>query len=123
MLSRRSHFQEPRTACYDDAIAHLRPAATTAWPALGFGPWILLHVSHGEADVIIVLICERCGTARETSPTEFSSAIEAAVHAAAFTPKSRVIEITGLCTNCRREKDGPHTCSRPHASLRLKRQQ
>ena len=64
---------------------------------------------YGEADVIIVLICERCGTAREVSPTEFSSAIEAAAHAAAFTPKSRVIEITGICTNCRREKDGLQT--------------
>jgi Fur family zinc uptake transcriptional regulator len=64
---------------------------------------------YGEADVIIVLICERCGTAREASPTEFSSAIEAAAHAAAFAPKSRVIEITGICTNCQREKDGSQT--------------
>jgi Fur family zinc uptake transcriptional regulator len=53
------------------------------------------------------MICEQCGTAQKASPTEFSSAIEAAAHAAAFTPKSPVIEITGICTNCRREKDGP----------------
>jgi len=63
----------------------------------------------GEGDVIIVLICERCGTAREASAPEVASAIEAAAHAAAFTPKSRVIEITGICTNCRREKDGSQT--------------
>jgi Fur family zinc uptake transcriptional regulator len=59
--------------------------------------------------VIIVLICERCGTAREASPPEVASAVSAAAHAAAFTPKSRVIEIAGICTNCRREKDEPRT--------------
>jgi Fe2+ or Zn2+ uptake regulation protein len=57
--------------------------------------------------VIIVLICERCGAAREASPPEVASAIEAAARAAGFTRKSRVIEITGICTNCWREQDGP----------------
>jgi Fur family zinc uptake transcriptional regulator len=64
---------------------------------------------HREGDVIIVLICERWGKARETSPPDVASAIEAAAHAAAFTPKSPVIEITGICTNCRSEKDGTQT--------------
>jgi Fur family zinc uptake transcriptional regulator len=64
---------------------------------------------HGESDVIIVLICELCGTTREASPPEVASAIEADARAASFTPKSRVIEITGICTNCRSEKDGTQT--------------
>jgi Fur family zinc uptake transcriptional regulator len=59
--------------------------------------------------VIIVLICERCGTTRKASAPEVASAIEAAAHAASFTPKSRVIEINGICTNCQRENGGSQT--------------
>jgi len=110
VLSRRSHFQEQRTSRYEDAITNLETARRYGLAGFGFWPVHLTRMyPYGEADVIIVLIWEQCGTAREASPTEFSSAIEAAAHAAAFTPKSRAIEITGICTNCRREKEGQQT--------------
>ena len=59
---------------------------------------------HAPGDLIIFLICEDCGTVGETASPQVASGIESAVRAAQFTPKARIIEISGICTRCREKK-------------------
>lgn len=59
---------------------------------------------HAPEDLIIFLICEDCGTVGETASPQVASVIESAVRAAQFTPKARIIEISGICTRCREKK-------------------
>ena len=47
------------------------------------------------------LICERCGAVGEASSEEVTATLTCAARAAGFTPKSPVIELTGICTHCR----------------------
>jgi Fur family transcriptional regulator, zinc uptake regulator len=50
---------------------------------------------------VVFLICERCGAVGEASSAEVTATLTSAARAAGFTPKSPVIEITGICTHCR----------------------
>jgi Fur family zinc uptake transcriptional regulator len=48
----------------------------------------------------VFLICERCGEVGEASSAELAATVKSAAQAAGFTPKSPVIEISGVCTHC-----------------------
>jgi Fur family zinc uptake transcriptional regulator len=49
---------------------------------------------------VVFLICERCGTVGEASSSEVASTVRSAADAVGFTPKSPVIEVSGICTHC-----------------------
>jgi Fur family zinc uptake transcriptional regulator len=49
---------------------------------------------------VVFLICERCGAVGEASSSEVTATLRSAARAAGFTPKSPVIELTGICTHC-----------------------
>ena len=48
----------------------------------------------------LFLICERCGAVGEASSPAVAETLQATARAAGFTPKARVIEITGICAHC-----------------------
>ncbi len=56
---------------------------------------------HGVNDLVVFLICERCGAVGEAPSQQVADSLKAATRAAGFAPKTPVIEITGICGNCR----------------------
>lgn len=56
---------------------------------------------HSPNDLVVFLICERCGAVGEAPSQAVADSLKAATRAAGFTPKAPVIEITGICSNCR----------------------
>ena len=92
----------------------LRPAPITAYRALEFlrenglvhriesrNAFIACVHNHAAGALVVFLICERCGTVGEASSPEVTSTLTTAARAAEFTPKSPVIEVTGICGHCR----------------------
>src|SRR5215467_3908321 len=92
----------------------LRPAPITAYRALEFlrenglvhriesrNAFIACVHNHAAGALVVFLICERCGTVGEASSTEVTSTLTSAARAADFTPKSPVIEVSGICGHCR----------------------
>ena len=91
-----------------------RPAPITAYRALEFlrenglvhriesrNAFIACVHNHAAGALVVFLICERCGAVGEASSAEVTSTLTSAARAAGFTPKSPVIEISGICTHCR----------------------
>ena len=60
---------------------------------------------HAAGDVVMFMICDRCGAVAETSSAQAASIVKSAARKAGFTPKSSVIEISGICTHCREKRD------------------
>jgi len=58
-----------------------------------------MHTHSGE-ELVVFLICERCGAVGEASAPEVAATLKAAARTAGFTPKSQVIEISGACGHC-----------------------
>ncbi len=91
-----------------------RPAPITVYRALEFlrqnglvhriesrNAFVACVHNHAAADLVVFLICERCGAVGEASSTELAGTLKSAARAAGFTPKTPVLEITGVCTHCR----------------------
>ena len=91
-----------------------RPAPITIYRALDFlleqglvhriesrNAFIACIRPHDGAEPVVFLICERCGTVGEAGSAATAKALDAAARAARFTPKTRVIEIAGICAHCR----------------------
>ena len=88
-----------------------RPAPITIYRALDFlsdnhrietrNAFVACVRNHTDDDLVIFLICERCGTVGETLGDNAAEALKASSHAAGFSPKSPVIEIAGICSHCR----------------------
>ena len=58
--------------------------------------------AHGHPGAVTVfLLCDACGAAAEAASADLADALDAVTRAAAFTPRSPVIEIRGLCARCR----------------------
>ena len=53
------------------------------------------------AEATLFLLCDKCGTAGETSSAELHTLISSAAAKVGFTPQAPVVEIRGLCANCR----------------------
>src|SRR5215471_16072978 len=95
-----------------------RPAPITVYRALDFlleqglvhriesrNAFLACIGDHGEvaaAATTVFLICERCGAVGESSSAAVAKTLQAAARAAGFTPKARVIEVTGVCAHCRK---------------------
>jgi Fur family zinc uptake transcriptional regulator len=96
------------------APEHVQPAPITIYRALEFlrgnglvhriesrNAFVACVHTHAEGDLVVFLICERCGAVGEASSAEVAATLKSAARAAGFTPKSPVIEISGICTHCR----------------------
>ena len=90
-----------------------RPAPITAYRALDFlrenglvhriesrNAFIACVHNHAAGALVVFLICERCGAVGEASSTDVTATLTSAARAVGFTPKSPVIELTGVCTHC-----------------------
>ena len=90
-----------------------RPAPITVYRALDFlvenglvhriesrNAFLACIGDHSSSATTVFLICERCGAVGEASSSAVAETLQAAARAAGFTPKGRVIEITGICRHC-----------------------
>ena len=91
-----------------------RPAPITIYRALDFlreqglvhriesrNAFIACVNNHDTGDLVVFLICEKCGEVGEASSTAVADQLKNAARAAGFTPRAPVIEIAGICANCR----------------------
>ena len=96
------------------AAAGSRPAPITVYRALDFlrdnglvhriesrNAFFACASNHAAGDPVVFLICEKCGDVGEQASAAVAEQIKSAARAAGFTPKAPVIEITGICANCR----------------------
>jgi Fur family zinc uptake transcriptional regulator len=91
-----------------------RPAPITVYRALDFllenglvhriesrNAFVACVHTHDRDEPVLFLICDRCGAVGEAASAEVAATLKSAARAAGFTPKSPVIEISGVCTHCR----------------------
>ena len=91
-----------------------RPAPITIYRALDFlreqglvhriesrNAFIACAHNHESGDPVVFLICEKCGAVGEAASAAVAETIRSASRAAGFTPKTPVIEISGICVNCK----------------------
>jgi Fur family transcriptional regulator, zinc uptake regulator len=57
--------------------------------------------NHNGDDLVIFLICERCGAVGEAPGGAAAEALKASSRAAGFSPRSPLIEVAGVCAHCR----------------------
>ena len=93
-----------------------RPAPITVYRALDFlrenglvhriasrNAFVACVHDHGGGDLVVFLICERCGAVGEAPGDAAAAALAASSRAAGFAPKSPLIEIAGVCSHCRKK--------------------
>ncbi|MCF8475597.1 MAG: transcriptional repressor [Pseudolabrys sp.] len=98
----------------DDAKERGRPAPITIYRALDFlreqglvhriesrNAFIACVHKHDSHDPVVFLICEKCGAVGEAASAAVADTIKSASRAAGFTPKTPVIEISGICAHCK----------------------
>ncbi|HZQ11224.1 MAG TPA: Fur family transcriptional regulator [Pseudolabrys sp.] len=56
---------------------------------------------HATGDPVVFLICEKCGAVGEAASAAVADTIKSASRAAGFSPKTPVIEISGVCAHCK----------------------
>ena len=91
-----------------------RPAPITVYRALEFlrdnglvhriesrNAFVACVHNHAGEDLVVFLICERCGAVGEAPGGAAAEALKASSRAAGFSPKSPLIEIAGICSHCR----------------------
>lgn len=91
-----------------------RPAPITIYRALDFlrqnglvhriesrNAFVACVHEHGGNDLVVFLICERCGAVGEAPGGGAAEALRTAARAAGFSPKSPLVEIPGICSHCR----------------------
>ncbi len=91
-----------------------RPAPITIYRALDFlrdnglvhriesrNAFVACVHNHAGDDLVVFLICERCGAVGEAPGGTVAEALKSSSRAAGFAPKSPVIEIAGICSHCR----------------------
>jgi Fur family zinc uptake transcriptional regulator len=92
-----------------------RPAPITIYRALDFltaqgfvhriesrNAFLACINNHASGAPVVFLICEKCGDVGEAAASAVAESVNAAAKNAGFTPKSPVIEITGVCAHCQR---------------------
>ena len=96
------------------AVRGARPAPITIYRALDFlreqglvhriesrNAFIACVHNHETGDPVVFLICEKCGAVGEAASAAVADTIKSASRAAGFTPKTPVIEISGVCAHCK----------------------
>jgi len=90
-----------------------RPAPISVYRALGYlldnglahrlaskNAFVVCGHAHGAEEPVIFLICEKCGDVREATSPRLSEALGALAAGEGFAPRTRVVEIAGLCARC-----------------------
>jgi Fur family zinc uptake transcriptional regulator len=90
-----------------------RPAPITVYRALDFlvenglvhriesrNAFVACINPHDSGAIVVFLICEGCGMVGEAPSVAVAESLTAAARSAGFTPKTPVIEITGICSHC-----------------------
>src|SRR4029077_12106697 len=98
----------------DHLAGDTRPAPITVYRALDFlrdnglvhriesrNAFVACVHNHAGEDLVVFLICERCGAVGEAPGGGAAEALKASSRAAGFSPKSPLIEIAGVCSHCR----------------------
>jgi Fur family transcriptional regulator, zinc uptake regulator len=98
----------------DRLPAEGRPAPITVYRALDFlrdnglvhriasrNAFVACVHNHVSDDLVVFLICERCGAVGEAPGGNVAEALKASSRSAGFSPKSPMIEIAGICSHCR----------------------
>jgi Fur family zinc uptake transcriptional regulator len=96
------------------AVRGQRPAPITVYRALDFlreqelvhriesrNSFIACVHDHESSDPVVFLICEKCGAVGEAASAAVADTIKNASRAVGFVPKTPVIEISGICANCK----------------------
>lgn len=96
------------------AVRGARPAPITVYRALDFlreqglvhriesrNAFIACVHNHEGSDPVVFLICEKCGAVGEAASAAVADTIKNASRAAGFSPKTPVIEISGICAHCK----------------------
>jgi Fur family transcriptional regulator, zinc uptake regulator len=96
------------------AVGGRRPAPITVYRALDFlmarglvhriesrNAFVACANNHRNGALVAFLICEACGAVGEAQGNTVSQSLTAAARSAGFTPRTSVVEITGLCAHCR----------------------
>ena len=91
-----------------------RPAPITIYRALDFlraqglvhriesrNAFVACVHNHESGDPVVFFICEKCGAVGEAASAAVAETIRSASRAAGFTPKTPVIEISGVCAHCK----------------------
>ena len=91
-----------------------RPAPITIYRALDFlreqglvhriasrNAFIACVHNHDSGDPDVLLISEKCGAVGEAAGAAVAETFRSASRAAGFTPKTPVIEISGVCAHCK----------------------
>jgi Fur family transcriptional regulator, zinc uptake regulator len=63
--------------------------------------FIACVASHDTGDPVVFLICEKCGAVGEAASAAVADTIRSASRAAGFSPRTPVIEISGICAHCK----------------------
>jgi Fur family zinc uptake transcriptional regulator len=98
----------------DRLTAETRPAPITVYRALDFlrdnglvhriasrNAFVACVHNHVAGDLVVFLICERCGAVGEAPGGTVADALKTSSRTAGFSPKSSMIEIAGVCSHCR----------------------
>jgi Fur family transcriptional regulator, zinc uptake regulator len=98
----------------NSAAGQGRPAPITVYRALDFlrenglvhriesrNAFVACVHNHGDNELVVFLICEKCGAVGEATGGGAAETLKAAARAAGFSPKSPIIEIAGICAHCR----------------------
>ena len=56
---------------------------------------------HESDDVVLFMLCERCGTVAEVTSNALGRDLSQVARSVNFSPEMRVLEVSGLCGNCR----------------------
>jgi Fur family transcriptional regulator, zinc uptake regulator len=96
------------------AAAGARPAPITIYRALDFlreqgfvhriesrNAFIACVHNHATGDIVVFLICEKCGAVGEAPSKQVAETLKLASRAAGFSPRAPVIEIAGVCAHCK----------------------
>jgi Fur family transcriptional regulator, zinc uptake regulator len=92
-----------------------RPAPITVYRALDFlmrhglvhriesrNAYLACAHNHDIGALVAFLICDRCGAVGEASTAAIAQLLAATARKSGFRPALSVIEITGICSHCRR---------------------
>lgn len=70
--------------------------------------YVLLKRPPAENETLLCLVCRSCGGVDEVSAAAVGQTLESTLAAASFTPASRLMEVEGDCSDCRRRMSLSH---------------
>ncbi len=66
--------------------------------------YLACNHGHDGGEVVMFLMCERCGTVAEVASRAVGRDLGEAARSIGFDSRTQVLEIAGLCENCRKTK-------------------